>query len=47
MAVLGAYKLVMQDLRGDRTMALFLSLALYGGTLTLLPRLLQRRKTEV
>jgi hypothetical protein len=39
---LGAYKLAVQDLRVDRTMALFLSLFLYGGALTLLPRLLQR-----
>ena len=42
--LLGAYKLVAQDFRGERTMALFLSLLLYGGALTMLPRLLQSRK---
>ena len=41
--VLGAYKLLTQDLRQDRTLALFLSLVLYGGALMLLPRLFQSR----
>jgi len=41
--VLGAYKLLTQDLRQDRTLALFLSLVLYGGALMFLPRLLQSR----
>ncbi|HYW44023.1 MAG TPA: hypothetical protein VE959_14270 [Bryobacteraceae bacterium] len=41
--VLGAYRLLMVDLRGDRTTALFLSLAVYGGALMALPKL--RRAT--
>jgi len=41
--VLSAYKLLTQDLQQDRTLALFLSLALYGGALMLLPRLLPGR----
>jgi hypothetical protein len=47
--ILGGYKLVVQDLHGDRTMALFLSLLLYGGSLVLIPRLLRQvriNKTE-
>jgi hypothetical protein len=43
--LLGAYKLVAQDFRVERTMAVFLSLLLYGGALTMLPRLLQSRRT--
>ncbi len=37
--VLGAYRLLAQDLRQDRTPALFLSLAVYGAALILLPRM--------
>jgi hypothetical protein len=44
--ILGGYKLVVQDLQGDRTMALFLSLLLYGGSLVLLPRLLRQVGTS-
>lgn len=43
--VLGAYKLVVQDLREERTMALFLSLLLYGGALIVLPRLLAKSRS--
>ena len=40
---LGAYRLLMDDLRQDRTAALFLSLLVYGAALTVLPRLARRR----
>jgi hypothetical protein len=40
---LGAYRLIGVDLHQDRTAALFLSLLLYGGALTLLPRLIRAR----
>jgi hypothetical protein len=43
--MLGAYKLVVQDLREERTMALFLSLLLYGGALIVLPRLLAKSRS--
>ncbi len=36
---LGGYRLLMQDLHQDRKVALFLSLLIYGATLTALPRL--------
>jgi hypothetical protein len=36
---LGGYRLLAQDLHQDRKLALFLSLLLYGATLTMLPRL--------
>jgi hypothetical protein len=41
--VLTGYKLVAQDLRHGETIALFASLLLYGGTLVLLPRILQKK----
>ena len=41
--VLGAYRLVAQDLRQDRTAALFLSLLVYGSALMALPRLKRAR----
>ncbi len=44
MMLLGAYKLAVQDLRAKRTMALFLSLLLYGGALIVLPRLLPKSR---
>ncbi len=44
MMLLAAGKLVAQDLRGNRTMALFLSILLFGGSLTVLPRLMQKRR---
>ncbi len=44
--ILGGYKLVAQDLHGDRTMALFLSLLLFGGTLVLLPRWLRTKGAQ-
>lgn len=37
--VLGGYRLLTQDLYQDRKVALFLSLLIYGATLTVLPRL--------
>ena len=42
--VLGAYRLVMDDLHQDRKAALFLSLLLYGAALIVLPRLKYHRK---
>lgn len=39
---LAAYKLLAQDLPRGQTLALFISLLLYGGTLILLPRILQK-----
>jgi hypothetical protein len=36
------YKLIAHDLRQGQTMAIVLSLLLYGGMLVLLPRLMQR-----
>ncbi len=39
---LGAYKLLSQELRDDKTLPLVLSLVLYGATLLLLPRLSAR-----
>jgi hypothetical protein len=47
--VLGAIKLVLEDMAAGGAATLFLSLGLYGGTLILAPRLLHRtahRKTE-
>lgn len=43
--ILGAYKILTQDLRQSHAMALFASLLLYGGALVLLPRIWQRRDT--
>ena len=40
---LGAYRMVGVDLRQDRTLALFLSLLLFGTALMLLPRLMRAR----
>jgi hypothetical protein len=42
--VLTAYKLLAQDLRQGETLALFVSLLLYGGALVLLPRILHRAR---
>ncbi|MBI4906440.1 MAG: hypothetical protein HY820_22615 [Acidobacteria bacterium] len=39
---LGAYKLLTQEVREERTLALVVSLALYGATLLLLPRLMAK-----
>jgi len=39
-----AYKLLTQDLRQEATVMLFVSLLFYGGTLILLPRLLQKTR---
>ena len=41
--VLGAYRLVAEDLRQERTTALFLSLLVYGTALMALPRLKRAR----
>lgn len=41
--VLGAYRLLTQDFTGERTLPLVVSLVLYGSTLILLPRILQRK----
>ena len=41
--VLGAYRLVVEDLRQERTTALFLSLLVYGTALMALPRLKRAR----
>ncbi len=46
MMVIAAYKILVQDLRQDQTLALFASLLLYGGTLVLLPRLMQTARRE-
>ena len=43
---LTAYKLLAQDFVEGQTMALFVSLFLYGGALVLLPRILQRGRRE-
>lgn len=43
--VLTAYKLLVQDLPQGETLALFVSLLLYGGALVLLPRILQRARS--
>jgi hypothetical protein len=40
---LGAYRMIGVDLHQDRTIALFLSLLLYGGALILLPKLIRAR----
>jgi hypothetical protein len=40
---LGAYRMIGVDLRQDRTVALFLSLLLYGGALIILPKLMRGR----
>ena len=40
--VLAAYKLLAQDLPRGQTVALFVSLLLYGSALILLPRILQK-----
>ncbi len=42
--ILAAYRLLAQDLRHGETLALFVSLFLYGGALVLLPRILQRAR---
>jgi hypothetical protein len=42
--VLGAYKMVTEDLQQGHMLALFLSLLCYGGVLVLLPRILQKSK---
>jgi len=41
---LGAYRMVGVDLRQDRTVALFLSLLLFGTALMLLPRLMRANR---
>ena len=43
MAVAGG-KLLMRDLRLENTLPLVVSLLLYGGTLTVLPRMLRKEK---
>ena len=40
---LAAWKLVARDFRDEHSLALVASLMLYGGTLILLPRILQRK----
>lgn len=42
--IVAAYKLLTQDLRQEATAMLFVSLLFYGGTLILLPRLLQKAR---
>ena len=43
MMALALYKLFFVDFRGSHTLPLFVSLLFFGGTLVLLPRMLQRR----
>jgi hypothetical protein len=40
---LAAWKLVARDFQHERNLALVVSLLFYGGTLILLPRILQRK----
>ena len=45
MMVFTAYKLLAQDLQESHKLGLFASLLLYGGTLVVLPRILQTARS--
>jgi hypothetical protein len=46
MMALGAYRLVIDDMQQDRRAAMILSLVLYGAALMILPRIVNRPRSE-